>query len=44
MKFKLVHAHKFQKIGHSSIVPFAYIGKEETHKYIPYESSMTVYR
>ena len=26
-----VHAHEFQKIGHSGIVPFAYVGKEELH-------------
>ena len=29
-----VYAHKFQKIGHSGIVSFAYIGKEELHKYM----------
>ena len=35
--------NKFQEIGHSCIVPFAYAGKEDIHKYIQYEASMTVY-
>ena len=35
--------NKFQKIGHSDIVPFGYIGKEDIHKYMQYEASMTVY-
>ena len=34
-----VHAHEFQKIGHSHIVPFAYVGKEELHKYMQYEAN-----
>ena len=38
MKFKLDvksrYAHKFQKIGYSNIIPFAYVGKEEIHKQI----------
>ena len=34
MKGKRVIAHKFQKIGYSGIVPFAYVVKEELHKYM----------
>ena len=33
------YPHKFQKIGHSGIVPFAYIGKEKLHKYMQYEDN-----
>ena len=35
--------NKLQEIGHSGIVPFAYVGKEDIHKYMQYEVSMTVY-
>ena len=35
--------NKFQEIGHSGIVPFAYTGKEDIHKYVQYEASVTVY-
>ena len=31
-------------MGHSGIVPFTYIVKEEIHKFIQYEASMTLYR
>ena len=34
--------NKFQEKGHSCIVPLAYIGKEDIHKYMQYEASMTV--
>ena len=30
------------KIGYSGIIPFVHVGKEEIHKYIQYEVSMTV--
>ena len=33
------YAHKFQKIGHSGIVSFAYIGKKELHRYMQYEAN-----
>ena len=33
----------FRKKGHSGIVPFTCIGKEEIHKYIQYEASVTVH-
>ena len=36
------NAHKFQKIGYSCIIPFVYQGKEEIHKYMQYEVSMTI--
>ena len=35
------NAHQFQK-KLSSIIPFMYEGKEEIHKYMQYEISMTV--
>ena len=35
-------AHKFQKKGYSSIIPFVYEDKEEIHRYMQYEVSMTV--
>ena len=38
-----VYAHKFQKIGHSGIISFVYLGKEKMHNYIQYKVSMTVY-
>ena len=31
-----------RKKGYSGIIPFMYKGKEEIHKYIQYEVSMTV--
>ena len=34
--------NKFQEIGHSGIVPFAYIGKEDNTKYMQYDTSMTL--
>ena len=34
--------HEFQKIGHSGIISFVYAGKEEIHKYMQYEVSVTV--
>ena len=46
MKFKWevrVHAHKFQKIGYSVIIPFVYAGKEEKQKYMQYEVSVTAH-
>ena len=33
-KWILKNAHKFQKKGYSSIIPFMYEGKEERNKYI----------
>ena len=39
----LKNAHKFQKICYSGIIPFGSIGKEEIHKYMQYEVSMTAY-
>ena len=39
----LKNAHKFQKISYSGIIPFVYIGKEEIHKHVQYEVSMTVH-
>ena len=38
----LENAHKFQKKCCSDIIPFVYEGKEEIHKYVQYEVSMTV--
>ena len=40
-----MYAHKFQKIGHSCIIPFVYdyVGKEQIHKYMQYDASMTIY-
>ena len=35
--------NKFWELGHSGIVPFFYTGKEDMHKYMQYDSSMTVY-
>ena len=35
--------NKFQEIGQSGFVPFAYVGTDEKHKYMQYEASMTVY-
>ena len=35
--------HKFQKIGHSGIIPFTYEGKEQINKYMQYEAFVTVY-
>ena len=32
----------FRKKGYSSIIPFVFEGKEEIHKYMQYEVSMTV--
>ena len=32
-----------RKKGCSGIIPFEYEGKEEIHKYVQYEVSMTVY-
>ena len=32
----------FRKKGYSGIIPFEYEGKEEIHKYMQYEVSMTV--
>ena len=32
----------FRKKGYSGIIPFVYEGKEEIHKYMQYEVSMTV--
>ena len=37
------NAHKIKKIGYSCIIPFVYEGKEELHKYMQYEVSMTVF-
>ena len=36
------NAHKFMKISYSGIISFVYAGKEEIHKYMQYEVSMTV--
>ena len=33
----------FRKKGYSTIIPFVYEGKEEIHKYIQYEVSMSVW-
>ena len=33
---------KFQQKGYSGIIPFVCVGKEEIHKYMQYEVSMTV--
>ena len=33
----------FRKKGYSSIIPFVYEGKDEIHKYMQYEVSMTVW-
>ena len=38
MKSRVI-ADKFQKIDHSGIVPFTYVGKEELHKYMQYEAN-----
>ena len=32
----------FRKKGYCGIIPFVYEGKEEIHKYMQYEVSMTV--
>ena len=32
----------FIKIGHSGIVPFAYVGKEEMFKYMQYEANKAI--
>ena len=32
----------FRKRGYSGIIPFVYEGKEEIHKYMQYEVSVTV--
>ena len=32
----------FRKKGYSGIIPFVYEGKEEIHKYMQYEVSVTV--
>ena len=37
------YAHKFQEKANSDIIPFVYEGKEEIHKYMQYEVSMTVW-
>ena len=38
------NANKFKKIGYSGISPFefVYVGKEQIHKCVQYEVSMTV--
>ena len=33
----------FRKKGYSGIIPFVYEDKEEIHKYVQYEVSVTVY-
>ena len=38
-----VNDHKFQKIGHSDLILSVHVGKEETHKYMQYEVSITIY-
>ena len=37
-----LYAHKFQKISHRGINLFVYVGKENIHKYMQYEVSVTV--
>ena len=37
------NAHKFQEISYSGIISFVYVGKDEIHKYMSYEVSMTAY-
>ena len=39
LKFKWNYAHKFLKIGHSGIILFVHVGKEDTQKYKQYEVS-----
>ena len=39
----IVHAHKFQKIGHSGIILFVYISKKDILQYMQYEVSVTLY-
>ena len=36
------NAHKFQKKGYSSIIPFMHEGKEDIHKYMQFEVCMAV--
>ena len=33
----------FRKIGYSGLIPLVYEGKEEIHKYMQYETSLTLY-
>ena len=37
------HAHKFQKICYSGIIPFVYVGLEEICKYMQYEVSIILF-
>ena len=38
----LENAHKLQKKGYSGIILFVYEGKEEIHKYMQHEVSLTI--
>ena len=38
----ILNTHKFQKICYSGTIPFVFVAKEEIHKYMWYEVSVTV--